>query len=225
MTLRTARPLVASGAGLALLAALGLAGSASARPADAGSTTVSPAGHFFAATLNGQTTFQAGSVTVTCNTSTSRPDGTTADNQIPAAPANANPAGPVASSVNAPTYSDCSASLPGVTVTVTTSGVWGISMQNGSPISATMTIPQGGLVLQTSGLANCTVTAAPSGAAPFGATFTNGAPSQLVVSGASVPVTVTGGFGCPTAATTSVFNATYDVTDTTDSTQQITVGS
>ncbi|MGW1195150.1 hypothetical protein ACWD4B_04725 [Streptomyces sp. NPDC002536] len=227
MTLRTARPLVASGAGLALLAALGLglAGSASARPADAGSTTVSPAGHFFAATLNGQATFQAGSVTVTCNVSTSQPDGTTANNQIPAAPGNANPAGPVASSVNAPTYSDCSASLPGVTVTVTTSGVWGISMQNGSPITATMTIPQGGLVLQTTGLAECTVTAAPSGTASFDTTFTNGAPSQFVVSGASVPVTVTGGFGCPTAATTSVFNATYSVTDTTDSTQQITVGS
>lgn len=183
----------------------------------AGSTTVTPAGHAFKATLSGKATLKAGSVTVTCTVSVST-------GSVPAAPGNTNPAGAVSSPISPPTYSSCTSSMPGVTPTVTTSGAWKVSMQNGSPITATMTVPTGGLVLKTTGLAVCTVTAAPSGPASVPGTWTNGSPPSLTFTNASVPVTVTGGFGCPTSATASIFNAVYKVTDTTDPAQQITVG-
>ncbi|MFF7020783.1 hypothetical protein ACFY97_07155 [Streptomyces klenkii] len=220
------RAVLACGAGLAVTAALTLTGAAGAQAgpaAAAGSTTVTPAGHSFAATLNGKAGFKAGSVTATCTTSSSRPSDGSDGNRIPEAPGNQNPSGPVTSGINAPTYSGCTASLPGVTTTVTTSGAWQVSMQNGSPITATLTIPTGGFVLKSSGLANCTITAAPSAAADIVATYTNGSPSKLTVSNAGVPVKVEGGFGCPTSTTTSVFNAVYDITDTTDPASQITV--
>ena len=51
----------------------------------------------------------------------------------------------------------------------------------------------------------------------------DGAPPTLTFADVAVPVTVTGGFGCPTAATEALFNATYEVVDTTDPTQSITV--
>ncbi|GAA1554992.1 hypothetical protein [Streptomyces globosus] len=188
----------------------------SPRPA-AGSTTVTPAGHAFTAALSGKATLKAGSVTVTCSVSVST--GT-----VPAAPGNHNPAGPVSSPITPPTYSSCTASIPGVTPTVTTTGAWSVSMQHGSPITAVMTVPAGGLVLKTTGLANCTVTTAPSGPANVSGAWTNGAPPSLTFTNATVPVSVTGGFGCPTSATTSTFNAVYKVTDTTDPAQQITVG-
>ena len=233
MTSRTlhSRTLLASGAGLAVTAALALtgAGTAGAQPQAgfaAGSTTVSPAGHHFAATLNGKATFKVGAVTITCKVSTSQPSaGGGANNRIPDAPGNHNDAGPVDSPITAPTYSSCTSSQMGVSATVTTSGQWGVSMQYGSPSTATLTLPSGGLVVQTSGLASCTATAAPTAPAQVVSTFTNGAPSTLTVTNASVPVKVVGGFGCPTAATASVFNAVYDVTDATDPSQQITVTS
>ncbi|MGE7384420.1 hypothetical protein ACQKM2_02800 [Streptomyces sp. NPDC004126] len=206
--------------GLAAAAAL-TAASATATAAPlpaAGSTTVTPAGHAFKAALSGKATLKAGSVTVTCTVSVST-------GSVPAAPGNQNPAGPVSSPISPPTYSSCTTSMPGVSATVTTSGSWAVSMQNGSPITATMTVPAGGLVVQTSGLASCTVTAAPGGAASAPGSWTNGAPSALTFTNATVPVTVTGGFGCPTSATTSTFNAVYKVTDTTDPSQQITVTS
>ena len=87
-----------------------------------------------------------------------------------------------------------------------------------------MTVPAGGLVVKTTGLASCTVTTAPTAAADVGGTWANGAPPSLTFTNATVPVKVTGGFGCPTSATTSTFNAVYLVTDTTDAAQQITVG-
>ncbi|MFG2875484.1 hypothetical protein ACGFYU_10825 [Streptomyces sp. NPDC048337] len=205
--------------GMAAAGALSLASvTASAAPlAAAGSTTVTPAGHSFKATLSGKATLKAGSVTVTCTVSVST--GT-----VPAAPGNHNAAGPVSSPISPPTYSSCTSSMPGVTPTVTTSGAWSVSMQDGSPITATMTVPVGGLVLKTTGLASCTVTAAPTAAPAVGGTWANGAPSSLTFTNASVPVKVTGGFGCPTSATSSTFNAVYLVADTTDPAQQITVG-
>ncbi|MFD9379900.1 hypothetical protein ACFWBH_31040 [Streptomyces sp. NPDC059999] len=205
--------------GMAAAAALTVASAtATAAPLPlAGSTTVTPAGHAFKATLSGKATLKAGSVTVTCTVSVST--GT-----VPAAPGNNNPSGAVTSPITPPTYSSCSSSMPGVTPTVTTSGAWTVSMQNGSPITATLKVPVGGLVVTTSGLANCTVTAAPSAPANVGGTWTNGAPPSLTFTNASVPVTVTGGFGCPTSATSSTFNAVYKVTDTTNPAQQITVG-
>lgn len=204
--------------GMAAAAALTVASAtASAAPLPmAGSTTVTPAGHAFKASLSGKATLKAGSVTVTCSVSV-------ATGSVPAAPGNHNAAGAVSSPISPPTYSSCTSSMPGVTPTVTTSGAWSVSMQNGSPITATMTVPTGGLVVHTTGLATCTVTAAPGGPASVPGTWANGAPSSLTFSGASVPVTVTGGFGCPTSATSSTFNAVYLVSDTTDPSQQITV--
>ncbi|KOU34395.1 hypothetical protein ADK53_15660 [Streptomyces sp. WM6373] len=210
---RTALALGTAAAGAIALASV----TASAAPAPvAGSTTVTPAGHDFKAVLSGKATLKAGSVTVTCTVSVST--GT-----VPAAPGNNNPAGPVSSPISPPTYSSCTSSMPGVTPTVTTSGAWAVSMQDGAPITATMTVPTGGLVLKTTGLASCTVTAAPTAPASVPGTWANGSPSTLTFTNASVPVKVTGGFGCPTSATASVFNAVYKVSDVTDPAQDITV--
>jgi hypothetical protein len=219
MTLRPhrVRALLATATGAAATAALVLTGTAAQAQTAAASTTVTPAGHTYQATLSGKATFKAGSVTLTCSVSSTT-------GQVPAAPANHNDAGPVASTLAAPTFSSCTSSLPGVTPTVTTSGTWGISVQNGSPSTATLTVPQGGLVVKTSGLATCTIVSAPGGPASIAGTWTNGAPSALAFANAVVPVTVTGTFGCPTSATTSTVNLAYTVADTTDPTQQITVG-
>lgn len=226
-SLRTRTP-VRLGAGLAAVAALTLAGTgaAAAGPAAAGSTTVTPAGHHFAANLTGNATFKAGTMTVTCTVSSSvptSPTGSDDSNRVPDAPDNTNPAGPVSGPLNPPTYSSCQTSMPGVYATITTTGAWGVSVQHGAPATASLTMPSGGFVLQTSGLATCTVTAAPSGPAALNGTWTNGAPSTLAFSNVSVPVHVVGGFGCPTSATSSVFNATYHITDVTDPASQITV--
>ncbi|MFF5447924.1 hypothetical protein [Streptomyces sp. NPDC012888] len=212
--------LAASAAAVAALA-LGSAPATAAAPAGslptaAGSTTVTPAGHGFKATLSGKATLKAGSVTVTCTVSV-------ASGTVPAAPANHNPAGPVSSPISAPTYSSCTSSMPGVTPTVTTSGAWTVTMQHGAPSTATLTVPAGGLVVKTTGLASCTVVTAPTAPAPVGGTWTNGAPPTLGFTNASVPVKVTGGFGCPTSATASVFNAVYTVANTTSPAQHITV--
>lgn len=218
--LRSTRALCAAGAGLAAVAALTLAGAATAtaQPAlAAGSTTVTPAGDGFAATLDGSATFTVGSVTVTCATSTT-------SGQVPAAPANHNDAGAVSSPTAAPGYDDCTTNMFGVSATVTTSGSWSIAVQHGAPDTGTLTIPAGGVVVQTSGLADCTATAAPDGPATVAGTWTNGSPSTLAFDGTSVPVHVVGGFGCPTSESTSTFSATYDVTDTTNPSAQITVG-
>ncbi|MFF4155794.1 hypothetical protein [Streptomyces sp. NPDC001678] len=217
------RPLLAATAGLALTAGLTLTGGGPAAADAAGSTTVGPAGHAFAATLNGSATFKAGSVTITCTTSSSAPTGD--NNRVPAAPGNTNPAGPVTIAVTSPVYSDCTGSLPGVDISITTTGAWTVSMQNGSPSTATLNAPAQGMVLKSSGLANCTVTAAPDGPTAITTTFVNGTPSQLVATDVTFPVKVEGGFGCPTSATTATLNATYDITDVTDPSTQITVGS
>ncbi|WP_181139435.1 hypothetical protein [Streptomyces sp. Ru71] len=219
MTLRphSVRTLLCTATGAAATAALLLAGTTAEAQTAAGSTTVTPAGHSYKATLSGKATFKAGTVTLTCSVSTTT-------GQVPAAPANHNAAGPVASTLAAPTFSSCTSSMAGVTPTVTTSGTWGISVQNGSPVSATLTVPQGGMVVKTSGLATCTIVSAPNGPASIAGTWTNGAPSSLSVVNAVVPVSVTGTFGCPTSATTSTVNLAYTVADTTDPSQQITVG-
>ncbi|MFI9232397.1 hypothetical protein [Streptomyces rimosus] len=219
---RRPRALLAAGTGILATASLSLAltGSATAQPTGArpaaGSTTVTPAGHAYAADLSGKATFKAGSVTVTCTVSH-------AAGQVPDAPGNTNASGPVSSTLSAPTYSSCTTSMPGVSATIQTSGDWGVSMQHGAPSTAGLTIPTSGFVLKTSGLASCTVTAAPTAAATVNGAWTNGAPSSLVFTNAAVPVKVVGGFGCPTSATTSLFNATYKVADTTDPASQITV--
>ncbi|WP_030192582.1 hypothetical protein [Streptomyces sp. NRRL S-87] len=214
---RTAlRTTLALGAAAGLALATPVVAGATAQGPLAGSTTVTPAGHAFKAALTGKATLKAGSVTVTCSASVST-------GSVPAAPGNHNAAGPVSNTISAPTFTSCTTSIPGVSATVTTSGTWAVSMQNGAPIVGSMTVPTGGLVVRTSGLASCTVTAAPTAPAAATGTWTNGAPPALAFAGAAVPVKVVGGFGCPTSATTSSFTATYLVTDTTDPAQQITV--
>ncbi|MBC3989066.1 hypothetical protein H8N00_09275 [Streptomyces sp. AC563] len=220
------RAVLAASAGLASVAALSLAGTANARPDVAvGPTTVTPAGHYFKAALSGKATFKAGSVTVTCAVSTTQPTNPAsgAANQVPAAPNNTNPAGPVGGPLNPPTYSSCTTSMPGVSATIATAGSWGIAVQHGDAVSAKLTMPTGGFILKTSGLATCTVTAAPTAEASISGAWTNGAPSRLAFTNAAVPVKVEGGFGCPTSSTSSTFNATYLVTDVTDPGSQITV--
>lgn len=204
--------------------AIGLGGVAYA----AGSTTVTPAGDYYQATPSGNATFVVGGITMTRTASTSQPTqplGTDTNNQIPPAPGNSNPSGPVTGNMNPPTYSNCTSSAPGVTPTVTTNntnGQWSISLQN--PSTGTLTIPKAGAVVTTSGLATCTVTAAPNGPAPVTGTWTNGNPSTVSFSNVSFPVKVTGGFGCPTSATSGTLTATYAVTDVSNPGTPITVG-
>lgn len=190
------------------------------------STTVTPAGDSFRASQSSGATaeFALGNITVSCAVAT-------ADGKIDAEPGNTNPAGAVTGALADPTFTDCTTGLGALLgVTVTTNhdnGAWGVSMQHDEAGStANLLVPKGGVVVKTSGLASCTVTVAPDGAASVPGTWTNGDGTklpQLAVSQASVPVSVSGSFLCP-SETTSTFTATYDVTDTTDPSRQISVG-
>jgi hypothetical protein len=215
-----------------LLAAAVLGGAAAfavpAAPAlAASSTTVTPAGHGFTAALAPGTTadFQVGSVAVTCNTSST--SGT-----VPVEPDNHSPDGPVTVAVSPPTFDNDGGACPtGVfltTATTTTSGDWTIGLQfDPAGSTATLTIPQGGVTTEISGLATCTVLVAPDGPAAITGPLVDGTASSLPAldfsAGVEVPITVSGGFGCPTAATSAVFRATYEITDTTDPAQQLTI--
>jgi hypothetical protein len=228
MHLRPVRPrwiiaLAATG-----IVAGGLAAAAPASAADPSSTTVTPAGDGFSSSLasGGSADFTVGSVTVSCSNSTD-------SGSVPAAPDNHNDAGAVSGPLAPPVFDNgggaaCSTNVVFTTATTTTSGDWTLSLQY-DPAGSTVTlgIPQGGVVTATSGLASCTVTVAPDGPADVSGTWVPGDgtnPPQLVFSNAPVPITVTGGFGCPTSSTSADFSATYLTTDSTDSTQQITVG-
>lgn len=216
-------------AGLRTLATLGVATAAvlAASPAMAAtsSTTVTPAGDSFSATVAAGTkaAFSAGGVKVNCNSSTT-------SGQVPAAPDNANASGPVTSTFTPASFGSCSTNIFFVSATVTTnntSGDWSVALQD-DPAggTGTLTIPQGGVVLKNSGLANCTTTVAPGGPVTLDGTWVPGTATsapQLVFSNVSVSISVTGGAFCPTSSTTGTFSATYDITDTTDSTAQIAV--
>ncbi|MEH1125259.1 hypothetical protein [Micromonospora sp. CPCC 206061] len=210
---------------------LAVALAVSATPAlAASSTTVTPAGHGFSAALASGTTadFVVGAVSVTCNTSTTA--GT-----VPAEPDNASPDGAVASVVAAPAFNNdggaCPTSVFLTTATTTTNsdnGDWTIALQyDPAGSTGTMTIPAGGVVTEISGLASCTVTVAPDGPATVTGPWTDGSGGSASVldfsAGVDVPIVVTGGFGCPTAATSATFSATYEITDTTDPASSITV--
>ncbi|MFB7877285.1 hypothetical protein ACFC06_18690 [Nocardia sp. NPDC056064] len=181
------------------------------------STTVSPAGAAVQATNQGSVKAVAGGVTITCTTSS-------ATGSVPAAPNNTNPSGPVTVPINAPTFTGCSTSMWGVSATVTTSGSWSITGQNGSPVAGSINVPTGGMVIQTSGLASCKVVVAPSAPATLAGTWTNGSPSTVQATNSPAPIKVTGGFGCPTSATTGTVTGTYKVTNTTTPSVPITVG-
>jgi hypothetical protein len=214
---------LAGAVGAAVAAGLLLASPAAAAVS---STTVSPAGHSYTSSLvaGGTASFTVGSVSVNCNQSST-------SGAVPAAPDNQNPAGPVSGPITPPTFSDssgsCPTSVPATTATTVTSGAWAIGLQfDPAGSTGTLTIPQGGAVTTISGLASCTVTIAPGGPATVTGAWVPGSPAQLDFSaGPTVPISVTGGFGCPTAATSAVFKATYQVVDTTDPTQDITITS
>lgn len=199
--------------------------------AAASSTTVTPAGHTFSASLAPGTTgnFAVGSVTVSCTESNST-------GQVPAAPDNTNADGPVSSSVAPATFSNgsepCQSNVPLTTATTTTNednGPWSVVLQfDPAGSTVTLNIPQGGVVTQTSGLAECTVTVAPDGpvavTGPWVPATDSSAPLLDFSAGVSVPILVEGGSFCPTAETTATFQATYQVLDTTDPAQTVTVG-
>jgi YD repeat-containing protein len=214
----------------ALVAGAGLV-ALTAGPAQAATgTTVTPAGDTYSASLAPGTGagFVVGSTTVTCNQSANT--GT-----VPAAPGNTAADGPVISSVTPPTFANNGGACPtnvlfttATTVTNSTNGAWTIGLQyDAAGSTGTMTIPQAGVVTTISGLASCTVTVAPNGPAAITGPWIPGdgtALPQLDFSaGVSLPIKVTGGFGCPTGATTATFTARYQIADTTDATQQITV--
>jgi hypothetical protein len=190
----------------------------------ASSTTAAPAGHAFTASLaaGSSAAFTVGAVSVTCDTSST-------SGAVPEAPGNTNPEGPVTGPITAPEFSNagedsCPTNIFFTTATSTTSGDWTISLQfDPAGSTGTLTIPQGGLVAQISGLASCTITAAPTAAAGVVGVWAEGTPPTLTFTEVAVPITVTGGFGCPTAATEALFSAAYEVVDTTDPTQFITV--
>ncbi|GAA3762905.1 hypothetical protein HDA32_005892 [Spinactinospora alkalitolerans] len=213
--------------GLAVIGAAGLAmAAASPAGAAAGPTTVEPAGAYFAATMTGSATFTTGGVTVTCAVSESAPTqpvGADGNNRIPQAPDNSNPEGAVGSTINPPSFDDCTTNMPLVNAEVSTSGAWGIGMQHGAPTTGTLTIPAGGITVTTSGLASCDVTVAPGGPAEATGEWANGAPSTLAFSGVTTPVEVEGGFGCPTSATEGTFSATYEVGNVSDPTTPVTI--
>ncbi|GFJ94938.1 hypothetical protein [Phytohabitans rumicis] len=110
-------------------------------------------------------------------------------------------------------------------VTNNTNGDWSIALQyDPAGSTGTMTIPTGGVVTTISGLASCTIVVAPDGPATITGPWVDGAPPRLDFSaGVNVPIRVTGGLGCPTAATSAVFRATYEVANTTDPASPITV--
>ena len=218
-----ATAVVRAGGGLATLPAL-------ASSAAAGTpTTVGPAGHNYTAALATGTTatFLVGTTTVTCNQSGN--NGT-----VPAEPGNSAD-GPVVSALTPATFSNSGGACPtsvffttATTVSNSTNGSWTIAQQyDPAGSTGTMTIPQGGVVTTISGLASCVVTVAPNGPASFTGPWIQGDGTALPVldfsAGVSLPITVTGGFGCPVGATAATFKAKYVITDTTDPAQRITV--
>jgi hypothetical protein len=217
-------------AAAALAAGTGLI-ALTAGPAQAASgTTVTPAGDSYSASLvaGSGASFLVGTTTVTCNQSANT--GT-----VPAAPANTTADGPVVSTVTPPTFANNGGNCPtnvlfttAKSVTNSTNGAWTIALQyDAAAPTGTMTIPQGGVVTTISGLASCVVTVAPAGPAAITGPWVAGTATSLPTldfsAGVSLPITVTGGLGCPTGATTATFKAKYQIADTTDSTQQVTV--
>jgi hypothetical protein len=214
----------ALGAATACLASTGPAMAAS-------STTVTPAGHSFAATLAPGTTadFTVGAVSVSCSESASA-------GQVPAEPANTNPDGPVNAPLTPPTFTNgadpCTTNViltSASTVSNADNGPWSVDLQyDPAGPTATLNIPRRGVVTTTSGLAQCTVTVAPDGPATVTGPLvpaTDTSPPLLDFSaGIAVPILVEGGSFCPTAETSAIFQATYQIQDTTDPAQTIAIG-
>lgn len=189
------------------------------------STTVTPGGHNFSASLSAGATadFVVDTTTVSCHVSST--SGT-----VPAAPGNHNNAGPVHSSITPAVFEDpgpCPTTVPLTTATSTSSGAWSIDLQfDPAGSTGTLNIPQHGVHTVLSGLVNCDVDIAPSGPITVTGSLvpaSGGAPPKLVISGATIPINVGSGFGCPTATHEATFTASYDIIDTTDGTQTINI--
>lgn len=170
---------------------------------------IEPAGDGIAGTLQAgtQAVFQAGAITSRCNTS--RTTGVI--------PTTGNPGDPVEGVLTPPTFTGCSSSIgfPPTTTTNSTNGNWSLSATCGG--QARLHIPRGGAVTR---VATCTITVAPNAAIDVPATWTNGSPSTLTIS-ADLPI-ARSGFGCPNVSTAR-FTATYEITDTTDPAEDVTV--
>ncbi|MFF3013424.1 hypothetical protein [Streptomyces sp. NPDC057939] len=191
-----------------------------ATPAVRGGTSVSPAGHRFAAVASGPVVFEAGPIVVTCAASETR------DNAIPAAPQHTNPGGPVALRIKPPVFKDCTTDAPGLRVAVETnedSGPWQVLLQHGDPSTARLSIPARGFVLRTSGLLACKATAAPAGPASAQGRWEGGTGPAVALDRAPIPVKLEGSFFCATSITGATISARYAVQDTTDPGRVITV--
>lgn len=196
-----------------------------AAPAHAQSTTVTTPGDNFSAALTSGTNVQlkVSTVTVTCNQSTTT-------GAVPAAPSNHNASGPVTGPISNPTFSNsgsaaCPTNISG-SATTTTSGAWQISLQNGSPSTGTLIIPQNGVttVANIFGVV-CTAKVAPNGPISVTGTWTNGSggtKSKVVFNATGLPTSVTGSILCPKGSAS--FSASYDISDTTTTSNLILVG-
>jgi hypothetical protein len=191
------------------------------------STTVTMAGDAFQGTLGkGKTaSLSAGDTKVSCSSSSNT-------GKVPEAPNNTNAAGPVSLEISPPTIADCPTGTDLVTANVATNsdnGTWSVDLQyDQAETKGTLTIPQAGVVITVSGVANCKATVAPEGPVTLAASWTPGTADtapQLSFSSDAVPMKVTGDSLCPTSETSGSFSATYDITDTTSPTSQIAVTS
>ncbi|WP_107655774.1 hypothetical protein [Nocardia suismassiliense] len=206
-----ARVAVAAAGSTAIAVALG-GGLAQAQ----GSTTVTPADNAIFALSQGPVTFTVGQLIITCGESA-------AGGNVPMAPDNHSATGPVVLTFGPFDGSYCSTNVPDLTAGVTSGGPWPIAVQHGSPINATLTIPDGGMSISLRGPeTRCSLGIAPNAPASVPATWVNGEPSTLVVDRVSVPMQPWGRYGCPTE-TSAVWSATYAMTNPMGS-AAITVG-
>jgi len=218
------------GAATAAVVLLGLVLAPQKSAGQPSSTTVTPAGQSFHAALSAGTLSEIiiQGITVRCTSSTSI-------GRVPPEPDNHNPAGPVTISLSPPTFSSgggCSTSVPLLHTTTTTNednGPWQLMLQyDPAGTIGTLIIPQAGIANATSGLATCTVIVAPDGPATLVGKFidaTMTTPPRLDLStGASLPIRVSGGFGCPTSATSATVRVSYDITPPPPLLQNLAVG-
>jgi hypothetical protein len=198
-------------AAVAIAATIGLGASpafAQSCPAGTG-VDVEPAGDAIAGSLSAgaHAVFTAGSVAVTCSTS----------NTTGTIPITGNPGDPVSGVLAPPSFTSCTTNIGfgATTTTNSTNGNWGLDISCGG--NATLHIPRAGA---TTRVATCTITVAPTAAVDIPATYTNGTPGVLSIS-ATVPISHSG-FACPNVST-ATFSATYNITDTTNPAQNVTV--
>lgn len=195
--------------GIAIAATIGFAATpafAQSCPAGTG-VDVEPAGDNIAGDLAGvNAIFTAGAISVSC--ANSHTSGT-----IPTAN---NPAAVVTGVLAPPTFTSCTSNigLAATTTTNNTNGNWELDISCGG--QASLHVPRAGAVTR---LLTCTITVAPTAAVDIPATWTNGAPGTLTVS-ATLPISRSG-FGCPNV-NTATFTATYNITDTSNPTVNVT---